>query len=431
METSQSDQPDRAPLEVDPTAYRFDPKDVFLGIQMLFVAFGALVLVPILVGFDPNVALFTAGLGTLVFQLVTGGKVPVFLASSFAFIAPIQLGVEQFGMAETLSGLVAAGVVYLVLSLVIFFRGPGFLSRILPPVVTGPVIMVIGLALAPIAIGMASSAGEGETYSATTALIIAGSALLATMLAALLGRGWLRLVPILAGIAVGYVVALPLGLVDFSPVAEAPWIALPSFTLPKFHLPAIAFILPVAIAPAIEHFGDILAIGGVANKDYVQDPGIHRTLLGDGLATSLAACLGGPPNTTYSEVTGAVALTKSFNAGIMTWAAIAAIVLAFFGKLGALLRTVPVPAMGGILIILFGLIVVIGINTLGQAGTPLTQPRDWIIVAVILIFGVGGLTVQAGSFALEGIGLAGISGVVLNLALPQEAAAIEPDSPES
>lgn len=421
--------PDDLRPEQDPTAYRFRLGDFLLGFQMLFVAFGALVLVPILVGFDPNVALFTAGLGTLAFQLVTGGKVPVFLASSFAFIAPIQLGVEQFGMAETLSGLMAAGVLYLVLSVLIFFKGPGFLVRLLPPVVTGPVIMVIGLALAPVAIGMASSAGD--TYTEAMALGIAGVALLATMMAAIVGRGWLRLVPILAGIVAGYVVALPMGVVDFAGVAEAPWFALPSFTLPKFHLPAIAFILPVAIAPAIEHFGDILAIGSVTKQDYLRQPGIHRTLLGDGLATTLAAFLGGPPNTTYSEVTGAVALTKSFNPAIMTWAAIAAIVLAFFGKIGAVLRTVPAPAMGGILVILFGLIVVIGINTLVQAGTPLTKPRDWVIVAVILIFGVGGLAVEAGAFALEGIGLCGVVGVVLNGLLPHGSDPTPPATPSA
>lgn len=414
---------------IDPTAYSLRLRDVPLGAQMLFVAFGALVLVPILTGLDPNVALFTAGLGTLVFQLVTGGKVPVFLASSFAFLAPIQLGSEQYGVAETLSGLASAGAFYLILSLLIYWRGPSFLIQLLPPIVTGPVIMVIGLALAPVAIDMASSAGD--TYSQAAALGIAFVALLATMMTALLGRGWLQLVPILVGILAGYLVALPLGILDFSAVGSAPWFAIPSFTLPKFHLPAILFILPIAIAPAIEHFGDVLAIGEVAKKDYLNDPGIHRTLLGDGLATTLASFLGGPPNTTYSEVTGAVALTKSFNAAIMTWAAICAILLAFFGKLGALLRTIPVPAMGGILIILFGTIVVIGINSLVRSGQDLLKPRNLLIVAIILIFGVGGLSVKAGDFALEGIGLCGVVGVLLNLLLPRPAEVSDHDSPTS
>lgn len=398
------------------TTYTLRPQDLVLGAQMLFVAFGALVLVPILTGLDPNVALFTAGLGTLCFQLVTGGKVPIFLASSFAFIAPISLGVAEYGLPATLSGLAAAGLLYLVLSLVIFWRGPDILVRVLPPLVTGPVIMVIGLALAPIAIQMASEAGEG--YSAGTAIAVSSAALLATMLSAILGRGFLRLVPILMGIAVGYAVSLPLGLVDFSPLGEAPWLTVPSFTLPEFSLPAILFILPVAIAPAIEHVGDIVAISSVTGRDYLRDPGIHRTLLGDGLATTLAAFLGGPPNTTYSEVTGAVALTRAFNPAIMTWAAIIAIILSFTGKLGTLLRTIPVPVMGGILVILFGTIVVIGMNSIVQSGEDLLQPRNLILVAVILILGVGGLSLEAGSFALEGIGLCGLVGVLLNLLLP-------------
>jgi uracil permease len=414
-------EPPSANLEAqknDRTAYRFSWRYLPLGAQILCIAFGALVLVPILTGLNPNVALLTAGLGTLVFQWVTGGKVPVFLASSFAFIAPIQLGVEKYGLAETLSGLMAAGVVYLLLSLLIVWRGSGFLLRLLPPVVTGPVIMVIGLSLAPIAIDMASNAGEG--YSAGAALAVSGSALLATLLTVLFSRGWLKLVPILAGLLAGYLVAFPLGMVDLTPIAEAPWFALPQCTLPRFHLPSILFIVPVAIAPAIEHFGDILAISAVAQKDYFRDPGIHRTLLGDGLATSLAACFGGPPNTTYSEVTGAIALIKLFNAGIMTWAAILAILLAFVGKLGAFLRSIPVPAMGGILVILFGTIVVVGMNSLVRSGDDLMKPRNLTIVAIILVFGVGGLSLKAGEFALQGIGLCGIFGVLLNGLLPKD-----------
>ncbi len=398
------------------STYRLQWQDIPLGAQMLFVAFGALVLVPILTGLDPNVALFTAGIGTLVFQVVTGGKVPVFLASSFAFIAPIQFGVAEYGLAETLSGLMAAGLFYLGLSLLIFWRGTGFILRILPPIVTGPVIMVIGLSLAPIAIGMASN--ESETYSAATALLISAVSLAATLGIALFATGWLRIIPILVGLIAGYGLSLALGVVDFSPVAKAAWIALPSFTFPRFHLPAVLFMLPVAIAPAIEHFGDILAISAVSGEDYLKSPGVHRTLLGDGLATSLAAFFGGPPNTTYSEVTGAVALTKSFNPAIMTWAALVAIILAFVGKLGALLATIPVPVMGGILVILFGTIVVIGMNSLVRSGQDLMIPRNLVVVAVILVFGVGGLSVSAGDFALEGIGLAGLVGVILNLVLP-------------
>ncbi|MEM7759238.1 MAG: solute carrier family 23 protein [Cyanobacteria bacterium P01_A01_bin.40] len=399
------------------TVYRLRLQDILLGAQMLFVAFGALVLVPILVGLNPNVALFTSGLGTLCFQLVTGGKVPVYLASSFAFIAPITLSIKKYGLAETLSGLAAAGVIYLVLSLIVYWGGSALITRFLPAVVTGPVIMVIGLGLAPTAVQMATEAGEN--YSAAIAIGVAAVALLVTMLTAIVARGFLRLVPILVGILAGYLVSLPLGLVDFTPVAQAPWLIIPSFTIPQFHLPAVLFILPVAIAPAIEHIGDVLAIGSVTGNDYLRDPGIHRTLLGDGIATTLAAVLGGPPNTTYSEVTGAVALTRTFNPGIMTWAAIAAILLSFCGKLGAILQTIPVPVMGGILIVLFGTVVIVGMNSMIPIGEDLLQPRNIAIVGAILMLGVGGMSVKAGAFALEGIGLSSIIGVLLNLFLPQ------------
>ena len=405
------------------TSWSFDVRAIPIGVQMLFVAFGALVLVPILTGLDPNVALFTAGAGTLVFQLVTRGKVPVFLASSFAFIAPIQVGVQRWGVSATLSGLVAAGLLYVALAALIRARGIAAFERLLPPVVTGPVIMVIGLSLAPVAIDMATSTGDGYAWSAVTVAMIALAATVATALA---GRGLLRLTPILMGIAVGYLVAIPFGFVDFTPVREAAWLAVPSFTAPTFHLPAILFILPVALAPAIEHFGDVLAIRGVTGKDYLADPGVDRTMLGDGLATGLAGMLGGPPNTTYSEVTGAVALTRAFNPAVMTIAAVTAIVLAFVGKLGAFLQTIPGPVMGGILVLLFGGIVVVGINALVRAGTDLTAPRNLVIASVILVFGVGGMLVAVGDFRLEGIGLAGIVGVLLNAVLPREHASADP-----
>jgi uracil permease len=414
---------------------------------MLFVAFGALVLVPILTGLDPNVALFTAGAGTLVFQVVTKGKVPVFLASSFAFIAPIIYGVQTWGIPATLCGLSAAGVLYIILSFLIRIFGSEILHRILPAVVTGPVIMVIGLVLAPVAVHMAMGrTGDGSAWLVPepTAMVVAGVSLATTALVALLGRGWLKLIPILVGILAGYLCALVLdltgltatlqasfdpgqlqnwtapALISMAPVAERAWFAVPNFVFPEWSWAAIFFIVPVAIAPAIEHFGDVLAIGSVTGKDYLEDPGVQNTMLGDGLATSLASFLGGPPNTTYSEVSGAVALTKAFNPAIMTWAALCAILLSFVGKIGAILATIPVPVMGGIMILLFGMITVVGINTLVKSGKDLTTPRNLIIVAVILVSGIGGMKFTAGAFAIEKIGLAGILGLLLNLILPME-----------
>jgi len=427
------------------TEYSFKPKDALLGAQMLFVAFGALVLVPLLTGLDANVALFTAGVGTLIFQVITKGKVPVFLASSFAFIAPIIYGVQTWGIPSTMCGLLAAGLLYVIISFLIRAFGVEMLRRVLPPVVTGPVIMVIGLILAPVAVHMAMGrTGDGGAWLVpnVTAMIIAGVALLTTVFASLLGKGWIKLIPILLGIVAGYATSLILdatgfsaaqqaafdpgtlqnwtspALISFGKIAEAPLLAIPNFTFPTWNLEAVLFIVPVAIAPAIEHFGDILAIGGISGKDYVKDPGVQNTLLGDGVATSLAAALGGPPNTTYSEVSGAVALTRSFNPGIMTWAAITAIILAFVGKIGAILGTIPVPVMGGIMILLFGAITVIGINTLVRAGQDLMLPRNLAIVAIILVFGIGGMSFDLVIVKLGGIGLAGIIGVVLNLILP-------------
>jgi uracil permease len=393
-------------------------KGPLVGAQMLFVAFGALVLVPLLTGLDPNVALFTAGAGTLLFQAVTKRMVPVFLASSFAFIAPIIYGVQTWGIPPTLCGLAAAGLVYILLSIGVKLFGRSFLHRILPPVVVGPVIMVIGLILAPVAVHMATGkTGDGSAVLVPekTALIVSMTTLVATILISLLSRGLLRLIPILIGVGIGYLVSIPFGLIDLSPVVKAAWVAVPNFVFPSWNLEAVIFIVPVAIAPAIEHFGDILAIGSVTGKDYLDDPGIHRTLLGDGLATSMASFLGGPPNTTYSEVTGAVTLTRMYNPLIMSWAAVFAILLAFVGKLGALLQTIPAPVMGGIMLLLFGAITVVGLNTLVRAGEDLTEARNMIIVAVILVFGIGGMTL----FTLAGIGLAGIIGVVLNLVLPR------------
>ena len=415
---------ERPRVTIGQTSYGFDPKMIPIGVQMLFVAFGSLVLVPILTGLNPTVALFTAGAGTLVFQLVTRGQVPVFLGSSFAFIAPIQVGVARWGVGATMSGLVAAGLLYVLISALIRARGVAAFERLLPPIVTGPVIMVIGLSLAPVAIDMAT--GGAGVYDANS-VIVAMIALAATAAAALLGRGMLRLVPILVGLVVGYLVAIPFGFVDLSPVREAAWFAVPSFTLPTFHLPAILFILPVALAPAIEHFGDVLAIRSVTGKDYLTNPGVHRTMLGDGLATGLAGMLGGPPNTTYSEVTGAVALTRAYNPAVMTIAAVTAIVLAFVAKLGAFLQTIPGPVMGGILVILFGGIVVVGMNTLVRAAPDLTEARNMIISAVILVFGVGGMLFSVGEFSLEGIGLAGLAGVILNAVLPRERARADAD----
>ena len=396
-------------------------RQVLAGAQMLFVAFGALVLMPLITGMDPNVALFTAGIGTLLFQLVTKRQVPVFLASSFAFIAPIIAAKADFGLPAVLGGVVAAGLVYVLMGFAVQLRGPGFIDRLLPPVVIAPVIISIGLALSPVAVNMAmGKAGDGsaQLIPYETAMMISMPALLTTLLVAVLGRGLFRLIPILAGITVGYSLCFVFGVVDTSGIAAAPWLAMPNFVAPEFHWGAILFMVPVALAPAIEHIGGVVAIGGVTGKNFIKEPGLHRTLLGDGLATSAAGLCGGPPNTTYAEVTGAVMLTKNYNPKIMTWAAVFAIVLAFIGKFGAALLSIPVPVMGGILCLLFGSIAVVGLSTLIRHQVDLSEARNLIIVSVTLVFGIGGMVVGYGEFSLSGISLCAIMALLLNLLLP-------------
>ncbi|WP_133405579.1 uracil-xanthine permease family protein [Parashewanella tropica] len=398
-------------------------QNALAGSQMLFVAFGAMVLMPILTGLDPSVAMFGAGLGTLLFQLVTKRKVPVFLASSFAFIAPISLSIQNWGISATMGGLIAVGIVYLLLGQFVRWRGTELLKKVLPAVVVGPVIMVIGLSLAPVAVQMAmGKTGDGaiELFAYQDALIVSMAALITTLAVATLAKGLFRLVPILCGVVVGSIVAGFLGMLDGSKIAEASWVAMPNFVAPEFNWQVILFMLPVAIAPAIEHIGDVLAIGNVTGKDYVKKPGLHRTLSGDGVATSVAACFGAPPNTTYSEVTGAVMLTKNFNPATMTWAACIAILLAFCGKLGALLQSIPTPVMGGILILLFGSIAAVGMHSLVKDQVDLSKQRNLCIVATILVLGIGGMSVGSATFSLTGISLCGVVGILMNLILPQD-----------
>ena len=399
-------------------------RQVVSGAQMLFVAFGALVLMPLITGLDPNVALFTAGIGTLLFQLVTGRQVPVFLASSFAFITPIILAKGQFGLAETMGGVMAAGFVYTFMGLMVKIKGTGFIDRMLPPVVIGPVIISIGLAMAPIAANMAmGKAGDGSVLLPyKTAMLISMPALLTTLIVAVFGKGIFRLVPIIAGVLVGFALSFAFGVVDTVKIAAAPWLEIPNFTAPAFNWQAILFIVPGALAPAIEHIGGVIAVGSVTGRDYLKKPGLHRTLLGDGLATTAAGLFGGPPNTTYAEVTGAVMLTKNYNPKIMTWAAVFAITLAFIGKFGALLQSIPVPVMGGILCLLFGSIAAVGMNTMIRHKVDLAEARNLVIVSVTLVFGIGGVLVGSGDgpddWGLKGIALCAIVAIALNLILP-------------
>ena len=395
------------------------PKRIIIGIQFLFVAFGATVLVPLLIDIDPAVALFTAGVGTLIFHLITKGKVPVFLGSSFAFIAPIVAATKLYGYPGTLGGIIAVGLVYTIVSGIVKLWGLRVIEKIFPAVVVGPVIMIIGLSLASAGVDMA------KTNWPIALAVLATAILIVTFT-----KGLIKLIPIFIGIIVGYSISIITGLVDFSSVNDAAWFALPKFTAPEFNLGAILYMIPVAIAPIIEHIGDMYAIGGVANKKFVKDPGLHRTLLGDGVATAFAGFFGGPPNTTYSEVTGAIALTKITDPRVLRIAAVTAIVFSLIGKISAILKTIPASVLGGIMLLLFGMIASIGIKTLIDAKTDFSITRNQVIVSIILTVGIGGAQLGYGNFSLAGIGLASVVGVILNLVLPNKSKTIKVDQLE-
>lgn len=388
-------------------------KKTILGVQFLFIAFGSTVLVPLLVGLDPATSLMTAGIGTLAFHLVTKGRVPIFLGSSFAFIAPIIAASKQWGMPGTLAGIIGVSLVYFLMSALIKWQGKKLLDRLFPPVVIGPVIILIGLSLSTAAVDMAKTNWTLAFIALVTAILVLS-----------LARGLLRLVPVICGIIVGYVVALCMGLVDLTAVKAAPWFALPQ-SIVHFHWPVFAwepffYMIPVAIAPVIEHIGDIYVVGAVADKDFVEKPGLHRTMFGDGLACLIASFLGGPPVTTYSEVTGAMSITKVTHPQVIRISAVTAIVFSVIGKLSALLQSIPSAVLGGIMLLLFGTIASVGIQNLIQHKVDMSRTRNTIIISVTLTMGIGGAILSWGNFAMSGIGLSAIVGVVLNLLLPHD-----------
>lgn len=310
-------------------------------------------------------------------------------------------------MSGTLFGIIGVGLVYGIMSLILRLRGIGFVTRLFPPIVVGPVIMLIGLSLAVTGVDMAK-----------TNWLIAIIALLTTVIVSLFAKGILRLIPIFAGIIVGYIASIFFGIIDFQPIIDAKWFAPPAFVRPEICWEAIIFMIPVAIAPVIEHIGDIYAINEVTEKDFVQDPGLHCTMLGDGLACIAASILGGPPVTTYSEITGAISLTKITNPAIIRIAALFGILFSVFGKISAFLKTIPEAVLGGIMLLLFGTIASVGVNTLVKNKIDFSNTRNLVIASLILTIGIGGATLTIGNITIGGIGLAALIGVILNLIIP-------------
>ena len=395
-------------------------KRIILGMQHTFTMFGATVLVPIITGLDISVALFMAGVSTLLFHLITKKKVPVFLGSSFAFIAPIAAVVEMVsarggtdGLAYARGGIVVAGMVYVIVAALIYVFGVQKIVDFFPPIVTGPIIMVIGLKLAPTAIDMASGNWMLAIVSFLTVVVVS-----------IYAKGFLKVVPVIIGLIVGYVVAMLTGNVDFAPITAASWVGLPPFQMAKFDFQSIMIIAPVAIATIVEHIGDVIAIGATVEDDFLEEPGLHRTMLGDGLMTSMSAMFGGPANTTYSENTGVLALTKVWDPVIMRIAAVFAIILAVVPKLSSIISTIPTSVVGGISIVLFGMIASIGARTLVEEQVDFKSSRNLIIAAVIFVLGLGGavLPINLGivEFSIEGMALAAIIGIILNKVLTKD-----------
>ncbi|POR04153.1 uracil/xanthine transporter [Alkalispirochaeta sphaeroplastigenens] len=388
-------------------------KQLALGVQHVFTLFASTVLVPIITGLDVGVALVMSGTGTLLFHMITQKKVPAYLGSSFSFIAPILLAGEMYGLAAARGGIVVAGLIYAILAGLISKFGPEKILRFFPPVVTGPIIIVISMTLAPNAINMAS---QDWLLALITLAVIIG--------VASYSRGFFKIIPVIVGLAVGYIVAALLGRVDYTAITQASWIGVPNFELPSFNIGAIAIVAPIALVTVVEHVGDVLAMSGVVRKNLSVDPGLGRTLLGDGIATSLSAFLGGPANTTYSQNTGVVALTKVYDPKVMRIAAVITIMIGLIPKLNAFTSTIPTPVIGGAVVVLFGMIASIGARTLVNNRVDFSKTRNMIIGAVILVFGLGGavIPIEIGIVKVNivGMALAAIVGIGLNIILPKE-----------
>jgi len=397
-----------------------------LSFQHVFAMFGATILVPILTGLEPATALFTAGTGTLIYILCTGAKVPAFLGSSFAFIPPLIAITASYGISYALGGAVAAGLFYCVIAFIIRFTGTNWLDKALPPVVIGSVIVVIGLSLAPTAMSMAMDDGGGN-YSLVS-LSIAVVTLLVTVVSNIFLKGFFSTIPILIGLASGYIFTLVMGIfipayaiIDFQIVREAPWFGVPTFNIPSFSLvPVLTFVI-VSLATICEHLGDTLVTSKIVGQDFYKNPGLHRTLTGDGLATAWAAFWGGPPNTTYGENIGVMAITRVYSVWVIGGAAVIAVLLSFLKKFGAIIQTIPTPVLGGISMLLFGIIASSGLRTIVESGVDYKDKRNLTISSVIFVIGIGGgrlafFITEDLHFELAGVALATVVGIVLNLA---------------
>ncbi len=404
---------------------------LLLSSQHLFAMFGATVLVPFLTGLPVSAALIASGFGTLIYILVTKGQIPAYLGSSFAFILPITIALGANSLGEVLTALFFSGVLYVLIGFIIKLAGTDWIMKMLPPIVVGPVIMVIGLGLAPVAVDMAmyTDSGNQEGYSITY-ITVALITLVITILASIFLKGVLGLIPILIGIVGGYITALIFGIVDLGIIRDTGWFVLPDLYVPLVdYTPAMNIglfivMLPIVFVTISEHIGHQVVINKIVGRNFFKKPGLHRSLLGDGLATMFSSTIGGPPTTTYGENIGVLAITRIFSIWVIGGAAVLAIILGFVGKFTAVVQSIPSPVMGGVSILLFGIIAASGLRMLIDAKTDLDNKRNLVIASVILVIGIGkahlDFTIGNIPFNLEGMALAALAGILLNLILPNK-----------
>jgi uracil permease len=401
-----------------------------LSVQHLFAMFGSTVLVPILVGLDPSIALFSSGVGTLLYILITRGKIPAYMGSSFSFITVMQALMKGAGYPAIAQGTIAVGCVYLIVATIVNFAGSAWIDKALPPIVVGPIVMVIGLSLA----GTAATDATMRTLSNGTSVYdikyfaVAIVTLAATIAYNMYLKKFISLLPILLGLITGYILAVIVGIVDFTPVQQAAWLSLPKFQIPgitytpKLYLDAILSMAPIAFVTMTEHMGHIMVLNEMTHRDFFKDPGLNHTLAGDGTASIIAGFVGGPPVTSYGENIGVMAMTKVHSVWVIGGAAGFAILFAFIGKLSALIRTIPSPVIGGISFLLFGVIASNGLKVLIDKKVDFNKKRNLMIGSTILVIGIGNAVLKIGTFQFSGLALATVIGILLNFILPQHAA---------
>ena len=404
-------------------------KGILLSFQHVFAMFGATILVPLILGMPVSVALFASGIGTLIYMISTGFKVPVYLGSSFAFITAMSLAMKEMGgdVSAAQTGVILTGLVYVLVAASVRFAGTKWIDKLLPPIIIGPMIIVIGLGLAGSAVTNAGLVADGNWKNALVAVVT-------FLIAAFIntkGKGFLRIIPFLFAIIGGYIFAMMLGLVDFTPVLQANWFEIPGFDLPfstggafkeynLFFGPETIAILPIAIVTISEHIGDHTVLSQICGRQFLKEPGLHRTLLGDGIATSVSAFLGGPANTTYGENTGVIGMTRIASVSVIRNAAFIAIALSFLGKFTALISTIPNAVLGGMSILLYGVIASNGLKVLIKERVDFSQMRNLIIASAMLVLGLGGAILKLGPVTLSGTALSAMTGIILNLILPHE-----------